>query len=150
MVSVIVRQSGQEKEGEVYVGNNHIPIQKALDYVNSKGGGKVFIEKGTYEINNTSNMGQDNYGYRGIRVYSNTDLQGEGEFTILKGTYSNTSGHPSNIACLEVSNVHIHGLKIIGGYCGIVVYKSQSIEIKNCIIDSVGCVGIYLSTSSDS
>src|SRR3712207_9278172 len=100
MVSVIVRQSGQEKEGEVYVGSNHIPIQKALDYVNSKGGGKVFIEKGTYEIDNTSNTGQDKFGAKGIRVYSNIELCGEGEFTVLKGTY-NRNENPSNIACLR-------------------------------------------------
>lgn len=114
--TVNVKTSGDQVVGETYIGDTHASIQNAIDYVNSIGGGSVFIEAGTYTISSP------------IILYSNIEIFGEGNGTKL---ISNVDGsHPNAVLSAigsldnELYNIFIHDLFIgnIGtavGYHGI-------------------------------
>jgi parallel beta-helix repeat protein len=72
MPNVIVSTTGTQDGTTRFVGTSHIPINDAIYYVGSNGGGKVFIEKGTYTISGTISI-----------EYPNVELCGEGDFTVL-------------------------------------------------------------------
>jgi len=91
-------------EGELYVGINHTPIQQALNFVNTVGGGVIFIEKGLYSIAAPMN------------VFSNTEIYGEGKHTILRSTMANSGNYAVfsivGTAAIPRENIYIHDLFI--------------------------------------
>ena len=138
------------------------------------GGGKIFIEKGTYDIQSP------------INLYSNIEVYGEGIGTVLKPSFANSG----DVGCLqaigasgaELENIYIHDLLIgntvatkvgrYGIYCSY-VGKSQTtgltsgnnrydsstvgadkenkvgLRIENCHVQNNSNRGIYLSSSSN-
>lgn len=165
MKEVIVRQSGTAVTGQVYIGTTSTTIQTAINYVNSNGGGKVFIEKGVYTISTY------------LTMYSNIEICGEGVLTKLQPSYTTTGVGVINMAGTSdtsyLSNIHIHDLYIgnsttkVGTYgifgqyvgketvdtsdstysatsVGNTIDVQYGITINNCFIQNPNANGIHL------
>jgi parallel beta-helix repeat protein len=174
-IGIVVSQTGTQEAGERYVGATHVAIQAAVDYCNSMGGGKIFIEKGTYDIQSP------------INLYSNIEVYGEGIGTVLKPSFANSG----DVGCLqavgtsgaELENIYIHDLLIgntidtkvgqHGIYCSYVGlaqttgltsgdysrYDSTTVgadkpnkmgvRIENCYVQNNNSYGIYLYSSNN-
>jgi parallel beta-helix repeat protein len=174
-IGIVVSQTGTPEAGERYVGTTHVAIQTAVDYCNNMGGGKVFIEKGTYDIQQP------------INLCSNIEIYGESFGTILKPSFPNEG----DVGCLqaigtsgaELENIYIHDLLIgntvdtkvgqYGIYCSYVGkaqttglttgdysrYDATTVGadkenkigamIENCYIQNNSADGIYLTVSSN-
>ena len=70
--TVNVKTAGTQVVGQTYIGTTHVAIQAAVDNVNGLGGGSVFIEAGVYTVSTQ------------ISLYSNIEIYGEGEGSILQ------------------------------------------------------------------
>lgn len=132
----VIYGTGTDIVGSTYYTTTSDGIQKAIDYVNSQGGGKVFISKGIYNVLQASYSGifiSGSYsGAYGIRLYSNIEIYGEGYGTVLKPNFSQGgSYYPSVISAIgasgsELTNIVIRDM-VIGnttatprlGYIGI-------------------------------
>lgn len=121
MVYVEVKTSGEQVEGQTYIGTTHTPIQSALNYVDSQGGGCVFIESGEYTLSSP------------LTVHSNVELCGEYSKTILYSTIANSGStgaiNISGTTGNELSDIYIHDL-LIGN--------------KNPVATKSGNAGIYV------
>ena len=99
------------------VADDSVALQSALDEARDNGGGVVFIPSGVFLVGVGSDNGQlhDSKIKGGLKVGSNTTLQGEGEASAIKiaeGSYPNASWSKMN--CLINDD-------LIGGNSNIVV-----------------------------
>ncbi len=80
-------------------------IRGALDYINSIGGGTVFLPKGTYRRPDTS---------RRLYVYSNTTIEGEGDLSVI--LHDDTDFNPRNdlMYINDATNVTLRNFKVLG------------------------------------
>lgn len=128
-----------------YDGTTDIAIQAALNYVNSLGGGEVYIKRGTYTISNN------------LLVYDNTKLCGSGWDTILTQAngvnldqmLSNADMVGTGNNRIIISDIRLNGNSVNNSSSG------RGIKFGKCynsIIEKVYChdfttTGIYISNS---
>jgi hypothetical protein len=120
-------------------------IQESINYVNQRGGGTVFIKKGTYSVADPNDVGY------GILMKSNIALVGEDGTTIVADNVGNVSKYHSVIFIDNLDNIVIRNLKIRiakqGWYAGIYFWAG----LRDAVFDSlkiVSDVGWYSYGSS--
>ena len=162
MKSIKVNQTGIEVAGELYVGTDQSPIQRALAYLKVHGGGSLFIEKGTYDINQSI-----------LVDFSNVEISGEGNHTFLKSSIPVATDvgaiDVKGTITTKIENIYIHNLKIGSNvaqasgnldairveHCGEVFAKGSldvnkdGIVIEDCIVQYSARYGINLSSSAN-
>ena len=106
MKDVRVKTNGSEVEGLVYVGSTQDSINRAINYVSSQGGGRVFIEAGNYLIRLP------------ISMKSNVEICGERFKTILQNDLPtlgfNNSGVIEAVGTIDsiITDININNLFI--------------------------------------
>lgn len=81
-------------------------IQDALDYVNSQGGGRVFLPSGMYRKADTSGS---------LYVYSNTTIEGEGDSSVIFHDDTVVNGRRDMMTVITgSSNITYRNFKILG------------------------------------
>ena len=80
-------------------------IRAALDYINSIGGGTVFLPKGTYRRPDTSQR---------FYVYSNTTIEGEGDLSVILHDDTDTNPRNDLMYINDATNVTLRNFKVLG------------------------------------
>ena len=139
---------------------NTVAIQAAINYVNSAGGGRVYVPAGTYEI-----------ATGGLAMKSNVTITGDGYASVLQGPDFIIGVHSGALppsASAALTNCEISNLRVRCTYTGLAyqdtwcIYffinnvnqtsptvRGSNIRVINCYVENSGTTAVMFSGFSD-